>query len=87
MTQRTRKARATGKVARKSRNIAKLSKAPSRGSLDDFIGAGAQSLGLKIDKSWMPAIRTHLEVTLRHGKLVAEFPLHDEAEPAPVFEA
>ena len=27
------------------------------------------------------------QVTLRHGALVAEFALPDDAEPAPVFEA
>ena len=28
-----------------------------------------------------------LQVILRHGALVAEFPLPDELEPAPVFKA
>ena len=78
----------TTRVARKpSRKTAKPAKPVPRDALDDFIAGGAQALGLTIEKSWMPAIRSHLEVTLRLGKLVAEFPLHDEAEPAPVFEA
>jgi hypothetical protein len=84
MTRRPKRTR----VARKpSRKTAKRAKPTPRDPLDDFIAAGARSLGLTIDKSWMPAVRGHLEVTLRLGKLVAEFPLHDEAEPAPVFEA
>jgi hypothetical protein len=32
-------------------------------------------------------VRTHLEITLRLGKLVEEFDLPDDAEPAPVFRA
>ena len=31
--------------------------------------------------------RRQLQVILRHGALVAEFPLPDDAEPAPVFKA
>ena len=54
--------------------------------LDDFIAAGARALDLKIDKSWMPAVRGHLQVTLRHGALVAAFALPDDAEPAPAVE-
>ena len=56
-------------------------------SLDDFITAGAGALDLAIDKAWMPAVHGHLEVTLRHGALVAAFALPDDAEPAPVFRA
>jgi hypothetical protein len=55
--------------------------------LDDFILSGASALGLTIDKAWMPAVRSHLEVTLRHGASVTAFALPDEAEPAPVFKA
>ena len=55
--------------------------------LDSVIDACASSLELKIDKMWRPAIRTHLQVTLRHGVLVASFALPDDAEPAPVFES
>jgi hypothetical protein len=55
--------------------------------LDDFIVEGARALGVAIDKAWMPAVRTHLEITLRHGEIVTAFALPDEAEPAPVFKA
>jgi hypothetical protein len=54
--------------------------------LDAVIDAAARSLELKIDKAWRSAIRAHLQVTLRHGALVAAFALSDDAEPAPVFE-
>jgi hypothetical protein len=35
----------------------------------------------------MTAIRTNLRVTLEQGVMVAEYPLSDHAEPAPVFRA
>jgi len=63
--------------------LAKTAAAP----LDELIVSGARALGLTIDKAWMPAVRSHLEVTLRHGATVTAFALPDEAEPAPVFKA
>jgi hypothetical protein len=58
---------------------------PSAETLDAYIAAAADALLLPVDPAWMPAIRANLEVTLRLAKLVDEFPLPDEAEPAPVF--
>jgi hypothetical protein len=58
-----------------------------RDSLDDYIDAAARALAVPIEPAWKPAVRANLEVTLRLAALVAEFPLPDEAEPAPVFEA
>jgi hypothetical protein len=71
---------------RKGRKVAKPAK-PKRDPLDDFIAAGARALDFEIDKAWMPAVRGHLQVTLRLGALVAGFALPDDAEPAPVFKA
>jgi len=56
-------------------------------SLDDYIDAAARALAVPIEPAWKPAVRANLELTLRLAALVAEFPLPDEAEPAPVFEA
>ena len=56
-------------------------------SLDDYIAAAARVLELPIDPAWQPAVRANLELTLRLAKLVSEFPLPDESEAAPVFEA
>jgi hypothetical protein len=86
MTRRPRKAKTARKVSRNNRKVAKPAK-PKRDPLNDFIAAGARTLDLKIDKAWMPAVRDHLQVTLRHGALVAAFALPDDAEPAPVFKA
>ena len=74
------------KIARKAGRPVRRKK-PRRDPLDDFIQAGAHSLGLKIDKAWLPVVRRDLQVTLRHGALVGGFALPDDAEPAPVFRA
>ena len=90
MTRRPRKAKTVRKVSRKNRNKGRKVVKPAertRDPLDDFIAAGARVLDLEIYKAWMPAVRGHLQVTLRHGVLVAAFALPDDAEPAPVFRA
>ena len=55
--------------------------------LDEFIAASARVLALPVDPAWYPAIRFNLEVTFRLATLVADYPLLDDAEPAPVFRA
>ena len=55
--------------------------------LDEFIAASARTLGLPLKTDWLPAVKTNLEVTLKHATLVAEFELPDDAEPAPIFAA
>jgi hypothetical protein len=86
MTQRPRKAKAGRKVSRKVHKLAKPAKA-KHDPLDDLIAAGGRALELKIDKAWMPAVRGHLQMTLRLGAQVAAFALPDDTEPAPVFKA
>jgi hypothetical protein len=61
--------------------------AETEADLDDFIAAAARVLGLPVEPVWQPAVRTHLQVTLRLAAMVAELELPDEAEPAPVFGA
>lgn len=53
----------------------------------DFIDAAARVLDLAIEPSWKPAIEANLEATLRLAASFMEFPLPDEAEPAPIFTA
>lgn len=55
--------------------------------LEAYMDASAAVLGLSIDPAWRDAVRANLAVTFRMGGMVLDFPLHDEAEPAPVFEA
>jgi Protein of unknown function (DUF4089) len=64
----------------------KISK-PKGDALDRFIDAAAQALALPVEPAWRPAIRFNLQVTLDAAGLFADFPLPDDAEPAPIFVA
>ena len=55
--------------------------------LDAIIDAMVPALGLRVQPDWRDAIRMNLAVTWRMGATVMAFPLADEAEPAPVFQA
>ena len=55
--------------------------------IDDYIASVAKALNLRIEPSWQPAVRANLEVSLRLARLVDEFALPDETEPAPIFTA
>jgi hypothetical protein len=55
--------------------------------LEAFMDASAVLLGLTIEPEWRDAVRANLEVTFRLGRMVGDFALPDEAEPAPVFTA
>ena len=55
--------------------------------LEDFIDAVSKALALPVEEAWMPAVRANLEVSLRLGRMVDEFALPDETEPAPIFTA
>jgi len=55
--------------------------------LDDYIDAVAKALALPLEEAWRPAIKANLEVSLRLARLVDDFALPDETEPAPVFSA
>jgi len=55
--------------------------------LNEWIEASASALSIPVDPSWQGSIRTNLRISLTLAASVAEFPLPDEIEPAPVFEA
>ena len=55
--------------------------------LDDYIDAVTKALALPVDDAWRPAVRANLEVSLRLARLVDEFALPDETEPASVLSA
>jgi hypothetical protein len=55
--------------------------------LDEYIDAVANALGLPVEQAWKPAVKANLEVSLRLARLVGEFALSDETEPASVFAA
>jgi hypothetical protein len=56
-------------------------------TLDNYIDAVSKALGLPVDDAWKPAVKANLEVSLRLARLVDEFVLPDETEPASVFAA
>lgn len=62
-------------------------KTANRDALDSFVDAAAHALDLKLEPAWKGAVKTNLEVTLALAALFADFPLPDDAEPAPVFSA
>jgi hypothetical protein len=55
--------------------------------LDDYIDTVSKALGLPVEEAWKPAIKANLEVSLKLARLVDEFALSDETEPASVFAA
>jgi hypothetical protein len=55
--------------------------------LDSYIDAAAKALALPVEDTWKPAVHANLAVSLRLARLVDEFPLPDEIEPASVFAA
>jgi hypothetical protein len=85
MTNKAKTKKTVWKAAAKKRKPA--AKASKPHLLDAYIVSAAKALELKIESAWMPSVRANLDVTLKMGALVASFPLDDEAEPAPVFEA
>ena len=60
---------------------------PPTDPLDDYIDAVAAALALPITTAQKPAVRLNLDVTLKMARLVQEFPLPDEIEPASIYEA
>ncbi len=55
--------------------------------LDDYIDATAKVLRLPIEDAWKPVIRANLDVTLKMARMVDDFVLPDEAEPASIYAA
>ena len=54
-------------------------------ALAAFLEATAAALALPLDPALKVGVAGHLARLLAVGALVAEFPLPDEVEPAPVF--
>ena len=56
-------------------------------AIDSLIDGSAHALALSLERSWRPGVKANLELTLRLAALFTDFPLPDDAEPAPVFVA
>jgi hypothetical protein len=76
-----------GPAKRKAAARPKSGSAPPFDPLDGLIDAALRVLALSVEPQWRAAIKSNLEVNLRMAKLVAEFALPDETEPAPIFTA
>lgn len=60
--------------------------APSQDeALDAYIDAASSLLGLPVAAEWRGEVKMNLRVTLIMAAKIAEFPLPDDAESAPVF--
>jgi hypothetical protein len=55
--------------------------------LDALVVSGTEALRLPLDPAWHGSVKFNLQLILRLGALVDEFPLPDDAEPGPVFYA
>ena len=77
-------------TARKARSPARSASSAKRGEpdpIDALVTASAQALALPIDPAWRGGVRFNLQLLLMVAARVDEFPLPDDAEPAPVFHA
>jgi hypothetical protein len=74
-----------GKAGRKPRSRAAPVKAGD--AVDTLVAASAQALKLPLDPAWHGGVKFNLHLILRFAALIDEFPLPDDAEPAPVFHA
>ncbi len=52
-----------------------------------LIDANLPLLGMTLDDATRASVKLNLETAERLSRLVRDFPLDDEAEPAPVFSA
>jgi hypothetical protein len=55
--------------------------------LDALVVTSAQAIGISLEPAWHEAIVFNLRLILHHAKLVDEFAVADDAEPASVFYA
>ena len=75
------------KAARPTKARPHAASAANQDALAGLVAAGAAALALPIDPAWQAGVKLYLQLLFMHAALVDEFPLPDEAEPAPVFRA
>lgn len=80
-------ARARAKTPAESTRARSTRKAAGRDPLDAFVDASAHALDLKVEPAWRGAIKANLAVTFALAAQFTDFPLPDDAEPAPIFSA
>jgi len=75
--------RVAGALEKRRRSSARL----RSDGLRVFVKASAQLLDLPIEAQWEGSVTANLDTILRLASAFADFPLPDEAEPAPIFTA
>lgn len=55
--------------------------------LDAWLDASAALLDITVAPEWRDGVRLHLGITRDMARRLLDFPLPDDAEPAPVFRA
>jgi hypothetical protein len=75
------------KSARRARTPARPLRTRKPDAFGTLVAAASQALALPIEASWHAGVTFNLQLLFRHGALVDEFSLPDDAEPAPVFRA
>jgi hypothetical protein len=80
-------ARTRARTRAESTRARSTRKAAGRDPLDAFVDASAHALDLKIEPAWRGAVKANLAVTFALAALFTDFPLPDDAEPAPIFSA
>jgi hypothetical protein len=53
----------------------------------DWLDSNAALLGIGVAPEWREAVLLHLRITRELAQRVFDFPLPDEADPAPAFRA
>ncbi len=83
------RAKSAAKTRSKRGAPAKVTAAEARqtDAIDALVAANAEALRLPIDPAWLGGVKFNLQLILHLAALVDEFPLPDDAEPAPVFHA
>jgi len=56
-------------------------------AIDRELLLAAERLGIPLPADWLPSVREYFITIRKAADFVESFPLPDEAEPAPVFEA
>lgn len=68
-------------------DLTKLAPLPDDEALGTIVDAMLPLVGLTIEPDWRDPIVANLKATSTGARLFLEFPLPDELEPAPRFEA
>jgi hypothetical protein len=68
-----------------SKGTNKTKRPAAKEVLPEYVDATAEVLKLPLPPAWRVSVIGNLQTTLRLAASFADFPLPDEAEPAPVF--